>query len=208
LQKANSITEWSLGEIQQYSDYNLVPEEDRVIEAMEYSREINSGSKDERKGQGKQGSEMGFRIQFPLTGMSTPINILQRLVRFNQPHLGSLARKLLSGKQANKNFFVSLSQEGCCHTEECGCTLELRGISKKTEGFSFVSRKGTLSEKYVEAIRQINLHKEVGDGYSPAQEGSRAIVRAHKVNVQGEIPTLVSYCLKVLSKRQKVGVGI
>jgi len=58
----------------------------------------------------------------------------------------------------SKNFKVTLSGEGCVHSETCGCPLVVEGISLKTVGFKVEITEGTLTEKYNEAICRVNTY--------------------------------------------------
>jgi len=58
----------------------------------------------------------------------------------------------------NKNFSLKFSSEECNHSETCGCTLTVQGVSLKTQGFKVDFTSGTLTEKYLEAIGYINSY--------------------------------------------------
>lgn len=67
-------------------------------------------------------------------------------------------RRLTSGTGMRKNFSLRLSRDDCLHTETCGCSLIVEGVSARTMGMKFESTEGTLTEKYVKAKVYINTY--------------------------------------------------
>jgi len=88
----------------------------------------------------------------------------QRFVRRSDFLKHTSVANLVRGRNMKRNWIFRYSQEEHDHGDDCGCTVTLVSRNPSFFGVTFFSSVGTLSEKFYELARQVNIWFEEKEG--------------------------------------------